>query len=106
MTAPTLPKSVTSVTVSPPVVRLLLLMSFSCTVRVEVDMPSAAIEVGAAVIKDVVASATPGVRVTVAVSVIVAALTVPVIVADPAVVVEVSVADATTSLITAVPAVF
>ena len=92
MTAPKVPKSVASVTVSPPVVRLMPLLSFSCTVMVEVDTPSAVIEVGAAVIKDVVASATPGVRVTVALSVIAAAFTVPVIVADPAVVVEVSVA--------------
>ncbi len=91
MTAPTLPKSVESVTVSPPVVRMFPLMSFSCTVMVEVDMPSAVIEEGAAVIRDVVASATPGVRVTVALSVIAVAFTVPVIVAVP-VMVDVSVA--------------
>ena len=91
MTAPTLPKVVASVTVSPPVVRLFALVSFSCTVIVEVDTPSAVIEAGAAVIRDVVASATPGVRVTVALSVIAVAFTVPVIVAVP-VVVDVSVA--------------
>ncbi len=68
------------------------MLSVSCTVMVEVDIPSAAIEAGAAVIRDVVASATPGVRVTVALSVIAVAFTVPVIVADPAAVVEVSVA--------------
>ncbi len=92
MTAPTLPKVVASVTVSPPVVRLFALVSFSCTVIVEVDTPSAVIEAGAAVIRDVVASATPGVRVTVALSVIAVAFTVPVTVADPVVVVEVKVA--------------
>ncbi len=91
MTVPTLPKVVASVTVSPPVVRLLLLMSFNCTVMVEVDTPSAVIEAGAAVISDVVALATPGVRVTVALSVIAVAFTVPVTVAVP-VVVEVNVA--------------
>ncbi len=91
MTAPKVPRSVASVTVSPPEVRLLLLMSRNCTVMVEVDTPSAVIEAGATVIKDVVASATPGVRVTVALSVIAAAFTVPVTVAVP-VVVDVSVA--------------
>ncbi len=70
----------------------MLLMSRNCTVMVEVDTPSAVIEEGAAVIRDVVASATPGVNVTVALSVIPAAFTVPVIVAVPAVVVEVKVA--------------
>jgi hypothetical protein len=61
-------------------------------VIVEVDDPSATIGVDAAVIRDVVASAAPGVNATVAVSVIATALTVPVIVAVPAVVPEVSVA--------------
>ncbi len=91
MTAPTLPKFVASVTVSPPAVRLFPLLSFSCTVMVEVDTPSAVIEAGAAVIRDVVASTTPGVNVTVALSVIVVAFTVPEMVAMP-VIVEVSVA--------------
>ncbi len=90
MTAPTLPRFVASVTVSPPVVRLFALVSFSCTVMVEVVTPSAVIEAGAAVIREVVASATPGVRVTVALFVIAAAFTVPVTVAMP-VVVEVNV---------------
>ncbi len=92
MTAPKAPKSVASVTVSPPSSRLFPLLSFNCTVMVEVDTPSAVIEAGAAVIKDVVPSATPGVKVTVASSVIAAVFTVPVIVAGPKVVVEVKVA--------------
>ncbi len=84
--APTLPKVVASVTVSPPVVRLFPLLSFSCTVIVEVDTPSAVIEAGAAVIRDVVELATPGVRVTVVLSVIAVVFTVPVTVAVPAIV--------------------
>ncbi len=91
MTTPTLPKVVASVTVSPPVVRLFPLMSFSCIVMVEVDTPSAVIEAGAAVIRDVVTSATPGVIVTEAVSVTAVVFTVPEMVAVP-VVVEVSIA--------------
>ena len=59
---------------------------------VEVDDPSAVIEVGAALIREVVASAAPGVKMTIALSVIAAALTVPVTVADPVVVAEVNVA--------------
>ena len=58
-------------------------MSFSCTVIVEVAAPSATIDVGAAVIRDVVAAAAPGVNVTASVSEIAPALTVPVIVAVP-----------------------
>ncbi len=92
MTALKVPKPVASVTVSPPVVRLLLLMSFNCTVIVEVLVPSAAIEAVAAVIRDVVASATPGVRLTVVLSVIAVVFTVPVTVAVPVVLVEVKVA--------------
>jgi hypothetical protein len=61
-------------------------------VIVEVVTPSAIIEVSVAVISDVVASAGAGVKVTVAVSVIATAFSVPVIVAVPAVVPEVSVA--------------
>ncbi len=68
------------------------LLSFSCTVMVEVDIPSATIEAGAAVIRDVVPSAAPGVRVTVALSVIATAFAVPVIVAGPVMVVDVKVA--------------
>ena len=92
MTAPTLPKVVASVTVSPPIVRLFPLLSFSCTVIVEVDTPSAIIEAGAAVIRDVLASAPLGVKVTVAIFVIGVAFIVPKMVAVLAVVVEVSVA--------------
>ena len=92
VTEPTLPRSVARATVSPPLIRLLLFESFSCTVIVEVSTPSATIEVGAAVISDVVASAASGVNVTVSVSVIAAAFTVPVIVAVPTVVAEVNVA--------------
>jgi hypothetical protein len=73
-------------------VRLLLLTSFSWTVIVEVVTPSATIEVGAAVMSDVVASPAPGMNVTVSVSVIASEFTVPVIVAVPVVVAEVSVA--------------
>ncbi len=92
VTEPMVPKSVASASVSPPLIRLLLLASFSCTLIVEVVTPSATIEVGAAVISDVVASAAPGINVTVAVSVMATAFTVPVIVAVPVVVAEVSVA--------------
>ncbi len=70
----------------------MLLASLSCTVIVEVVTPSATIEVGAAVISDLVGSAGPGVNVTVAVSVIPTAFNVPVIVAVPVVIPEVSVA--------------
>ena len=91
VTDPRLPRSVASVTASPPLVMLTLLESFSCTVTVEVDAPSAAIEVGDAVISDVVASA--GTRnTTVSLSVMAAAFTEPVIVAVPGVTAEVKVA--------------
>ena len=59
---------------------------------VEVVAPSATIEVGAAVINEVVAEATPGLKLTVALSVMADPFTVPVMVAGPAVVEEVSVA--------------
>jgi hypothetical protein len=72
--------------------RLLLKGSLSWTVIVEVATPSATIEVGTAVIRDVVGSAAPGINVTVAVSVIATAFNVPVIVAVPVVVAEVNVA--------------
>ena len=91
VTEPKLPRSVASVTVSPPLVRLLLLPSFSCTVTVEVDAPSATIEAGTAVISDVVASGGT-VNTTVALSVIPTEFTVPVMVAVPAVTDEVNVA--------------
>ncbi len=58
----------------------------------EVDVPSAVIDVGAAVIKEVDAEAAPAVNITVAISVIAAPLTVPVTVAVPTVADEVSVA--------------
>ena len=70
----------------------MLLESFSCTVIVEDVTPSAIIEAGAPLIRDVAPSAAPGVMVTVALSVIPPEFTVPVIVAVPAVVDEVSVA--------------
>ncbi len=86
------PRVVPSVTVSPPVVRLLPLASLSRTVIVEVDVASAAIEVGEAVINEVVADAAPVVKLTVALPVMATAFTVPVTVAVPVVVAEVSVA--------------
>ncbi len=84
MTEPTLPRSVASSTVSPPLIRSTLLASFSWTVIVEVVAPSAIIEVGAELISDVAPAAAPAVNVTVSVSVIAAAFTVPVIVANRA----------------------
>lgn len=93
VTDPREPRVVAKVTVSPPEVRLLLLASLNRTVIVLVDEPSAVIEPGAALIVDVVRSAGPGTKSTVALSVIAAALTVPVIVAVPVEVEEVSVAE-------------
>ncbi len=92
VTEPKVPRSVARATVSPPLARLIVLTSFNCTVIVEVVAPSATIEVGAAVISDVAGSAGAGSNVTVAVSVIAAAFTVPVIVAVPGAVGEVRVA--------------
>ena len=92
VTEPNDPSVVASATVSPPEVRLLLLASTSWTVIVEVEAPSAVIDVGAALIREFEAFAGPGMKSTVALSVIAAALTVPVTVAVPAVVDEVSVA--------------
>ena len=57
-----------------------------------VDEASAVIEPGAALINEVVRSAGPGTKLTVALSVIATALTVPVMVAVPVEVAEVSVA--------------
>ena len=51
-------------TVSPPVVRLLPLASLSSRVTVNVDVASAAIEVGEAVINEVAAEAAPVVKLT------------------------------------------
>ena len=56
------------------------------------DEPSAVMELGAALINEVLASAGPGTKFTVAVSVMAAAFTVPVMVAVPVVVDEVIVA--------------
>ncbi len=55
-------------------------------------MPSAVIEAGAAVINEVADEATPGLKLTVALSVMADPFTVPVIEAVPAVAAEVSVA--------------
>ncbi len=57
VTALNVPRVVPSVTVSPPLVRLLPLASLSSTVIVDVDVPSAAIEVGEAVINEVAGKA-------------------------------------------------
>ncbi len=92
VTDPSEPRVVASVTVSPPPVKLLLLASRSWTVIVLEDDPSAVIEPGAALMRDVDRSAGPGTKLTAALSVRAAALTVPVIVAVPVVMVEVSVA--------------
>ncbi len=92
VTALNVPSVVTRFTVSPPVMRLLPPASLSCTVIGEVDVPSAAMEVGAAVINEVVAEAAPGLKLMVALSVMADPFTVPVMVAVPAVVEEVSVA--------------
>jgi hypothetical protein len=93
VTAPSVPASVASATVSPPAVRLLPFASFSCTVTADVDAPSATMLVGDAVIVDVAADPAPGVNSTVAVSVIATPLSVPVTVAVPAVVDDVNVAE-------------
>ena len=90
VTDPSEPRVVKSATVSPPEVRSLPLASLSWAVIVEVLTPSAVIEVGAALIVEVVRSAGPGTKLTVALSVMATALTVPV--AVPTVVIEVSVA--------------
>ncbi len=92
VTVSSVPKVVERATVSPPVVRLLPLTSLSWTVMVEVDVPSAVIEAGAAVINEVAAEAAPGVKLTVTVFTIATVFTVPVIEAVPAVAAEVSAA--------------
>ncbi len=68
------------------------LASLSWTVMVEVDVPSAVIDVGAAVMVEVAAEGGAVVKLTVALSVMAAAFSVPVMVAVPTVVAEVSVA--------------
>ena len=87
------PAVVESATVAPPVVSGIPDASRSSTVMVEVLEPFAGIEVGDAVICDVAPDGGPGpVNVTVAVSVIAEAFTVPLTVALPDVDEEVSVA--------------
>ncbi len=63
-----MPDVVERATVVPPVVRLLLFASFSCTVIVDVLVPFAVIDVGDALICDVAVDAEPTVNVTVALS--------------------------------------
>ena len=77
---------------SPPLVRLLPLANFNCTVMVDVELPSAVIDVGLAVNKLVVVDATPAVKLTVALSAIALPFNVPVIVDAPAMTELVSIA--------------
>ena len=93
VTDPKVPSVVESVTVALPVVKLFPLPSFTWTVMVDVVIPLAIMEAGTGVIIKVVAAlADPAVKVTVALSVIAAAFSVPVIVAVPVTVPEISVA--------------
>jgi hypothetical protein len=92
VTAERLPAVVASATVAPPLVRLFEPASLSCTVMVDVLLPSATIEVGAAVMVEVTGEAAPAVKVTVALLAIAAPFNMPVIVAVPAMVEDVSVA--------------
>ena len=92
VTALSVPSVVDNVTVAPPEVRLLPLLSFNRTVTVDVLVPFAVIDAGAVAIVDADALAVPVVNVTVSVSVMVVPPTVPEMVAVPAVVAEVSVA--------------
>ena len=64
VTADRLPAVVARTTVAPPLVRLFPVASLSCTVMVDVLVPFAAIEGGAAVMVEVEAEANPGVSVT------------------------------------------
>jgi len=73
------------VTVAPPLVRLFPAASFNWTVMVDVATPLASMDVGDAVMVEVVASAGPGTNVTTALSVIAMPPIVPVIVAMPGV---------------------
>ena len=86
------PDVLASVTVAPPVVRLLPLASFSWTVMVDVLDPSATTDVGEAVMIDVAMLAAPGVKVTTSSSVRATPPTVPVMEEFPAIVEEVRVA--------------
>jgi hypothetical protein len=87
-----LPRVVESVTVAPPRVRLLPLASFACTVMVVVLVPLAVIVPDAAVMVVVAALAGPGINVTVSLSAIAEALSVPVMVPLPTEVGDVNVA--------------
>ena len=87
-----LPTVVASSTASPPTDRSLLPPSLTCTVIVDVLVPSASMIVGTAEINVVAASAVPTVSVTVAVAVIATPFSTPLTVATPPVVEEVSVA--------------
>ena len=89
---PSEPSVVANATVSPPTAKLFPFVSRNCTVIVDVEAPSAAIEIGTALIKEVVASAGPGTKLTTALSMIAAAFTVPVTIAVPVDMDEVKVA--------------
>jgi hypothetical protein len=94
VTVPTMPRVLLRVTVSPPVVRELLFMSFAWTVSAEIDVPLGTSVVGFATIVVVAALAGPGVNVTVGeTEVIGAPPMVPVMVAVPTVVGEVKRAE-------------
>ena len=67
--------------------------SFSCTVTVAVELPSAAIEVGLVVMVLVTVDAVPALKLTLALSDIATLFKVPLSVALPAVVLLVSVAE-------------
>ena len=92
VTVPSVPRSVDRTTVPPLVVRLFPLASLSCTVMVEVELPSAAMLVGFAVMVEVAKEAVPTVMATVALLLKFAPANVPLIVAVPAVVDEVRIA--------------
>ena len=92
VTAESDPSEVFNVTVAPPVVMLLPLMSLSCTVTVVVLVPLAVMDAAAAVIVEVAVDAGPGTKFTSSLSVIGLAFNVPVTVAVPAAVEEVRVA--------------
>ena len=78
--------------VNPPLVKLLPWASFACTVMVEVVLPSAVTEVGAAEMVVCAVVAAPGVKVTVVVSII----------ADPPIVPLTVITSATVLVIVAV----
>ena len=88
----TVPAEVAMTTVPPLTVRLLLLVSLSWTVMVEVDAPSAVIVVGSAAMSEVLGLAVPVPNVTVAVAPAGGPFTVKLMVAVLAEVAEVSVA--------------